>query len=229
VLGPGARGLDGGGLLIVAGRVERVLETPAAVRRAAVTRHHDLGPGTRVPGLVNAHAHLELGHLAGRLAPGQAFERWVRELVRLRAEATTDELARAARGGARRLLATGTTSVGDIDAYGGALRGLARPPLRLRQFRELLDAGEAARTAGALRRAARPLRESALRAEGIAPHAPFTASPALLAGAARLARERDVPVTIHWAETEAEGRWLRDGSGPLAALLGPSPRARGLP
>jgi cytosine/adenosine deaminase-related metal-dependent hydrolase len=35
-------------------------------------------------------------------------------------------------------------------------------------------------------------------------------------------------VTIHWAETEAEGRWLRDGSGPLAALLGPSPRARGL-
>jgi cytosine/adenosine deaminase-related metal-dependent hydrolase len=37
-----------------------------------------------------------------------------------------------------------------------------------------------------------------------------------------------MPLSMHWSETEADLAWLRDGSGPLAALLGESPRASGL-
>jgi cytosine/adenosine deaminase-related metal-dependent hydrolase len=50
----------------------------------------------------------------------------------------------------------------------------------------------------------------------------------LFAAAAALARRRALPVAVHWSETEAEVAWLERGAGPLAALLGPSPRLRGL-
>ena len=41
-------------------------------------------------------------------------------------------------------------------------------------------------------------------------------------------RAAGLPVAIHWSETEEELRWLEQGEGPFAALLGPSPRRAGL-
>lgn len=230
LVGEEPRLLDGGGLLIEGGRVRRILEGPAAIRRGARESavQRDLGDVVLTTGLVNAHAHLELSGLRGELPRGTDFGAWVRALIAARARRGARRLALDARAGADRCLRTGTTWVGDIDSTGAVLSGLSRHPLRLRVFRELLDAGDPLRSAAALGRVARALPRRAGRLEGLAPHAPFSVSEGLMREAARLARRRALPVSVHWSETEAEVEWLARGSGPLAALLGASPRASGL-
>lgn len=203
---------DGGGVLTVDGRVERVLADAAALGRASVgVRVVDLGDVALAPGLVDAHAHLELGALAGRLPRGGAFDAWVGALLAARADCTPDELAAGYRAGARALLASGTTLVGDVDglATWPALGGREGP--RRRVYRELLDARDAQRRAAALRTVAEPLPADGWLHEGLSPHAPFSVGDALLGEVARLAAARGAAVAMHWAETPEEVAWL-DGA-----------------
>jgi cytosine/adenosine deaminase-related metal-dependent hydrolase len=187
----------------------------------------DLGPGVLAPGWVNAHAHLELGALHGRI-PARAFGAWVGQLVKARAACAREELRAGLRADADRLLAGGTTAVGDNDALGLAAGVLRRHPLRARVFREALDAGDPARTNAALRRV-QPGRPAPRLAFGLAPHAPFTVSPTLARRLAALARRRRLPLSIHYAESRDERQWLLRGAGPLARLMpGESPLREGL-
>ena len=219
------------GLLVRDGRVAQVARGPSALRRLATAsgeRPVDLGEGLLVPGMVDAHAHLELGLLAGRLSRDAGFGAWVARVVALRAAAEPAELRQAVQEGADRLLATGTTAVGDIDSSGAAAGVLRRHPLRTVLYREVLDAGDPARTASAARAVEGPLEEGEGFSEGLSPHAPFTVSPALLGHLGEIAAARSLPLTVHWSETLAELQWLERGEGPLAGLLGVPPGGTGL-
>lgn len=222
--------IEDGGLLVEGGRVRRCLSSPASVRRAlrAGARETDLGDVVLAPGLVNAHVHLELSGLAGALPRGPDFKTWVARLLELRARRSAATLANDACGGADRALRTGTTCVGDVDSVGASERGLGGHAQRSVLFREVLDAQDSARTPAALARLARALPRRVRRTEGLAPHAPFTVSPALFTGLGALARRRAVAVSMHWSETEQEVEWLATGAGPYTAWLGPSPRRSGL-
>src|SRR5215217_9176498 len=44
----------------------------------------DLGHVALLPGLVNAHTHLELSYLAGAVPPATQFTDWIREVMALR-------------------------------------------------------------------------------------------------------------------------------------------------
>lgn len=215
-------------LLIRGGRIERVGLGAAAARRLARgkgVRRIDLA-GLLTPGLVNAHAHLELTALDGRIR-ARRFEAWVGELLPLRASTAAAELAAGIARGAEELLAGGTTLVGDNDALGLAAAVLRRQPLRVRLFREALDGWDEQRSSAAML----PLRDlprGARLLRGIAPHAPFTVSPTLARELARLARRRRLPLSIHFAESEEERRWLLRGQGPFARWLPSSPRCEGL-
>lgn len=220
------RWLDEAGVLLRGGAIERVVVGRHAQRRAAATHDavwHDLGDGVLAPGFVNAHAHLDLSGLAGRLEPGSALVPWIGGVLRERAARDPAQLARDAARGSRRCAATGTTLVGDIDATGAVLRAGRAVATRLVVFRELLDAGDPERTAAALAGVRRALPRRARRLEGLSPHAPHTASPALLRAAAELAAARDLPVAVHWSESAEEVEWLRTGGGALAALLSTPP------
>lgn len=205
----------------MAGHVIEVLAKPA---KDAV----DLGDVLLTPALFNAHCHLELTGFEGRLPRDQGFGAWVREVMRLRAEARSTELEAAARAGARKLWETGCSIVHDIDTTGAAARALMHEPIRAVVHREAIDAGDSARRAALLVELERPLPLRRGLAEGISPHAPFTCSLELLRALGALARRRGLPLSMHWAETEDEVRYLRDGTGPLAELLPPSPRCSGL-
>ena len=75
----------------------------------------DLGAGVLLPGLVNAHCHLELSHLAGRLAGASGFVDWVERLVTMRPEDSMDTVRQRAAAGIQELEATGTVAVGDVS------------------------------------------------------------------------------------------------------------------
>ncbi len=220
-----------GGLWIERGRIARVLRSPAelrAFRRRTNTSVLDLGAALVAPGFVDAHAHLELGALRGRVPAGESFSDWIAALLRERGRCTQAALESAARAGADELLAGGTTLVGDVDSLGLCARALREHPLRRIPFHELLDARDPARTRAALQRARAALRSAAPLGHGFSPHAPTTVSAELAAGIARLARPRRARVMVHWAETREEELWLECGEGPLARLLGRPPRQRGL-
>ena len=212
----------GGAILVVGGRVARVLANAGAASRCARSsgvRTVDLGDCVLAPGFVDPHAHLDLTVLAGRLEGSRTFAAWIRALIRERSKLSRRALVDSVLAGAARLLASGTTCVGDIDSSGASEDALRRHPLRAVIFREALDAGQPSRTAAALARVSRPFPRSSRRSPGITPHAPYTVSPGLLASLARLSKRRRWPACIHWAETLEEVSWLRHGRGPLAALL----------
>ncbi len=222
--------IEGGGVEVERGTIRRVFRTPRALARARTrrTRALDLGELVLTPGLVDAHAHLELGGLHGRVPAGAGFVGWIAALVSARSALGRRAFERGVVAGARTLLAGGTTAIGDIDATGTCTRLASALGPRLVVYRELLDAWDPLRTPAALRVLAERGPRGARAQAGLSPHAPYTVSPELLASVRAASAQRLLPLMIHWAETPDERAWLEHGRGPLAALLPRSPRCSGL-
>src|SRR5437773_689001 len=81
--------------------------------------------GDLVPGLVNCHTHLELTHLAGRVATPE-FPAWIRRIRELKDGTPAPEFRRAAEQGIRACWAAGVTCVADTGSSGAPLEALAR-------------------------------------------------------------------------------------------------------
>ncbi len=163
------------------------------------------------PGLVNAHAHLQIEPLA---RVERAFLPWVGAVMQARAASSSASEDRALRRALALLVAGGATAVGDIDATGRAAGALASARVRSRCYRELTGFHLDAAPARALVRE-RTLSPRAAMAVGLSPHAPYSVSPALFRAAAARTRQ----LAIHCAELPEEQQFLRHGSGPFRELL----------
>jgi 5-methylthioadenosine/S-adenosylhomocysteine deaminase len=200
---------------------------------------HDLGDAALLPGLVNAHVHLELSFMADPPLPGGDYMTWLRQLVRRREESFDQGGARAAAEAAVRLLVSrGTVGVGDVGNGTWIAGVLARSSLRGVLFHEVygFQASDAERilddAAVRLDRIEADPDVRAARARlrvALTPHAPHTLSSALLKALAGRAVASQEPLSIHLAESmpEAElihtarGRW-RSSSGSAACGTRPS-------
>jgi cytosine/adenosine deaminase-related metal-dependent hydrolase len=221
--------LDGGVVIGDDGRIAEVLDeasSASARSRADTWETLDLGEAVLMPGLVNAHAHLELSTLA--LDPSGSFDQWIAKVIGARANMTAEDYERAVQVGAARLLQTGTTCVGDLDSTGASETVLDHSPLRARVYREVLDGGNAARTGQELETLRRPFTGGPGLYAGIAPHAPHTVSDTLLEACAAVSMNQGLPLSVHWAETPEECEWLSKGTGPFSDFLGASPGCTGL-
>lgn len=183
----------------------------------------DLGDVVLLPGLVNAHTHLELSHFADRLPAARGFVPWVRELIAARegdpASVSPGDVAATAAAVAR---ARGTVAVGDVCNDPLAIPPATRTPLLGISFHEVL-AFRADRAEAAAARASAALAQAARRAPDwpavAAAHAPYSCSAPLLERLHATARERRLPFSIHAAESPEEERLLRDGDGPFREFL----------
>jgi cytosine/adenosine deaminase-related metal-dependent hydrolase len=185
----------------------------------------DLGDGVLLPGLVNAHCHLELSHLGGARAAGAGgFVRWVEGVVASRGRHSESEAAAAIDAAIAALEASGTVAVGDVSNTLAPLARLAASRLDAVVFLELL-AWDPAKAEATLAWADALLRErcgglrSGLEVR-LAAHAPHSVSPALM----RRLVERGGPAAIHLAESREEAEFLRAAAGAWPAFLA----ARGL-
>jgi cytosine/adenosine deaminase-related metal-dependent hydrolase len=172
-----------------------------------------------MPGLVNAHCHLELSHLAGRLPRAGGFVPWIEALVAERAGEQPSDVRDHARRAIAEAEATGTVAVGDVSNTLGHLDLLRASSLRAVVFYELLG-WDPARCAEILRAAESRLSTVPGEPDGpvrvrLAAHAPHSVSAPLL----RALRERGGPASIHLAESQAETEFLATGGGEWVGFL----------
>jgi aminodeoxyfutalosine deaminase len=182
----------------------------------------DLGDAALVPGFVNAHVHLELSGLRGRVPAGADFTRWLRALIAARGGETPESLEAASAAGIREALSTGTTTFGEISTSGCSARPAARAGVRVRLFEEVLGLScDAAAKGRALleQRIGGVASRDGLLAWGVSPHAPYSVSPDLFRAATAVARERSLPMAVHVSETREEVEFVRTGRGPFRAFL----------
>ena len=214
--------LEDAGFRVERGKITEIVPRPRSSSEACLEFEH----GLIAPGFVNAHAHLELERLEG-VAQGTSMVSWIASIVAARRERVHEDDLRAWRSGSVRLLATGTTTVGDIDSGGACENEGPESSLGVVCYREVLDAGDPARAPSAMGRVQRPLSLHPRFVEGLSPHAPYTTSAALLEGCSELVRRRPMPLSIHWAETEEEHAWVESGEGAFAGFLGARLEASG--
>ena len=194
------------------------------VNAPPAARVDDLGSAVVLPGLVNAHTHLELSWLRGRVPPSADFLAWVGHLMaaRTRFESAEDGAAMAAvREAVAALRAAGTVAVGDISNALITPAVLASAGLPAVVFHELMGFRD---VAGRTTVEAAVARHAALSSPGVriatAPHAPFSVSPELFCAIRDDVQAATRPLTsVHVGESAAEVQLLRDGTGPWRERL----------
>jgi 5-methylthioadenosine/S-adenosylhomocysteine deaminase len=177
------------------------------IGRGRGDRHYE--DAVILPGLVNAHSHLEYAVYAG-FGDGRPFGDWLATHIMRKRKLDGEAMLAIARLGAAESLAAGITTTADYSFSGAAAAGADELGLRAIVYLEVFgDQPEAEATFQRLRGVTR---ETDLVRIGVSPHAPYTCT----LDTYRWCLSLGVPVGTHLAECDAENEWLEHGSGPLA-------------
>ena len=181
---------------------------------------YDLGDAILLPGLINTHTHLELTAMRGFLEDC-GFAGWIDKLRRSRNEVFDAEmLLDSARFGIIEGLEAGITTYADTCSSGVVMQAMTELGVRGIMYQEVFgpDPSQVTVAMGELedRVALLDAQRTNLVSLGVSPHAPYTVSDALYAAAARFARERDLPLAMHIAESEPEHLLVTEGRGDFA-------------
>jgi len=181
----------------------------------------DLGEMVIVPGLINAHCHLDFTSLRGLIAPQRSFADWIRQINGLRRELTDEDYLQSIARGFAEAKRWGTTTIANVESMPALLNQMAAPPIRTWWFAEFIDVQPRvpAEEMIAQALAAFQNKEGWPGGFGLSPHAPYTASSKLSRLAVETARRRGLLLTAHVAESQEEMEMFRDRRGPLFDLL----------
>ena len=203
------------GVIVATGLLRDVL------RSCGETEWRDLGDAILMPGLVNAHLHLELSYMGEDRPPGGDFAGWIEGLLERRAVEDPGSARRAAERACDSLIARGTVAAGDIcnDTWVASVwndrnvRGVLFHELLWIEEQGSEQRLETARDHLASRPAPDGWRWS------VVPHTPYTTSLALMRLLAEYAAREVVPLSVHVAESPAEVEFLTTGSGLFRELF----------
>jgi 5-methylthioadenosine/S-adenosylhomocysteine deaminase len=183
----------------------------------------DFGEALILPGLVNTHTHLELTALRGYLENEENdFFAWLRKLTLARLEKLSpDDIRVSATWGACEAVRAGITCVGDAsDSAMMSMLALNDIGLRGVVFQESFgpDPRQAVENFEKLSAKVAQLRgvETDLVRVGVSPHAPYTVCGPQLERISRFARDEQLPLMMHAAESHAEELFVREGCGIFA-------------
>jgi cytosine/adenosine deaminase-related metal-dependent hydrolase len=173
-----------------------------------------------LPGLVNAHTHLELSSLRGLVPPAASMPEWVRTLLARRREGGAPDAASVARAVAD-MRTCGTALAGDVSNTLASCEPLAQSEMCALVFHEVLGFRpvDAARLVGEASARARAAERLPRVRTTLALHAPYSTAPAVF-GAVRDQSAADTrPIGVHLGESAEEIAFLQAGQGPWRSLL----------
>src|SRR3984957_4484630 len=163
----------------------------------------DLGASTLLPGLINAHCHLDFTRFKGAIAARQGFTEWIKTINALRRSFTTQDYIDAIAEGFEMLDQGGVTTVSNIEAFPELLPHLPVPPLRTWWFLELIDVRSRINEDETLLGAPSFFLNHPewVGGFGLSPHAPYTASVDLYRLARTCGEKYGMLSTTHIAES----------------------------
>src|SRR6516164_10870569 len=199
----------------------------------------DLGEQVLLPGLINAHCHLDYTSLRGKIPPQDSFTDWIRAINAEKSELSPKDYLASINDGFQQAKRFGTTAIANLTAF-PELISQVQPPIRTWWFAELIDIRSPERATELVDSAIDALRSSMACADmfapskrsrsrriaalqtppwALAPHAMFTASKDLFRRCEEIARKNDILLTTHLAESREEMEMFRDASGSLYEFI----------
>ena len=198
----------------------------------------DLGEQALLPGLINAHCHLDYTCLRGKIPRQKSFTDWIRAINAEKSLLSPENFLASINDGFEEARRFGTTTIANLTAF-PELISHVQPPIRTCWFVELIDirgperANERVESAirslgkagpGPVLPVTRKPGESGSEGEGgalwgLAPHALFTASKDLFCRCEEVAQQEHTLLTTHLAESREEMEMFRDASGPLYEFI----------
>ncbi|MGB6067008.1 MAG: amidohydrolase family protein [Desulfomonilaceae bacterium] len=196
--------IEGGAVEIIGGRIASVRKP----RPGDVAIDH--GPGVIMPALVNAHTHLSLSTLAGKIRCDQRYVEWVKQLIQLRTCVSPEDVTGAAVQAAKSAKLGGTGTIAEVGPLEPGTTAIANSDLEGIVFSEFLGNDPAALNL--------PDDRSGI-SYSYAGHALHTTSPEVLRALKSASTERGSVFSLHLAESEAETEFLATGQGDWSNLL----------
>jgi aminodeoxyfutalosine deaminase len=206
------------GAIVISGNKIRAVGSWEDLKSDADEKILDLGEVILLPGLVNAHCHLDYTDMAGELPPPKTFTDWIPLITAAKTAWSYSEYAHSWLHGAHQLLKTGTTTVADIEAMPDLLPEVwDATPLRVFSFLEMTGIRARRDPKEILCEAVEKI-DSLTHARcsaSLSPHAPYSTLPELLRLTAGLARKKKWRITTHIAESAEEFEMFTNAHGKM--------------
>ncbi|MCE2789069.1 MAG: amidohydrolase family protein [Saprospiraceae bacterium] len=170
--------------------------------------------GTLCPGFVNAHCHLELSHMKGKVNSGSGLIPFISNVVKFR-DTAAEAIAEAIRNADREMLDNGIVAVGDISNKTDTASVKTNSPIDYYTFVEMFDflqPGMTNETISQYIPVFKGQSDAGNNKKSFVPHAPYTVSPALF----EFINQQNLPgstVSIHNQETPPENELFLTGTG----------------
>ena len=208
--------IENGAVAVSGDRIADVGKFPEISARHAGEEIVDLGEQTLLPGLINAHCHLDYTCLRGEIPRQKSFTDWIRAINAEKAKLSPGDYVRSINEGFAEAKRFGTTTIANLTAFPELIERI-QPPIRTWWFAELIDVRDPGRANEIVDLAVKKLKVA--KHWGLAPHAPFTASEKLYRRCEEAANEDFLRLATHLAESREEMSMFRDASGPLFQFM----------
>ena len=176
----------------------------------------DVGEQALLPGLINAHCHLDYTCLRGEISPQKSFTDWIRAINAKKAKLSSKDYLTSIDEGFAEAKRFGTTTIANLTAFPDLIPQI-EAPIRTWWFAELIDVRAPEHENEIVDRALESLQPA--HNSGLAPHALFTASADLYRRCQEIAPQRNILLTTHLAESYEEMEMFHDASGPLYEFM----------
>jgi cytosine/adenosine deaminase-related metal-dependent hydrolase len=207
--------IENGAVAVSGDQIVSVGKFPEVSTRYSGQEVIDLGEQVLLPGLINAHCHLDYTCLRGKIPRQKSFTDWIRDINAEKSKLSPQDYITSINEGFAEAKRFGTTTIANLTAFPELIHQLPHAPIRTWWFAELIDVRSPNRTNELVDSAIESLRFA--QNYGLAPHALFTASKNLYQRCEETGK--DVLLTTHLAESREEMEMFRDGSGPLYKFM----------
>jgi len=204
--------IENGAVIVSGERIRTVGKFPELRKEYAHEEIVDLGEQALLPGLINAHCHLDYTCMRGKISRQKSFADWILAINAEKAKLSPQDYIASINQGFAEAKRFGTTTIANLTAF-PELVSQVEPSIRTWWFAELIDIRDSSRAKQIVDLAVEQLKTQ--KHWGLAPHAPFTASADLY----RLSARAAPLLTTHLAESREEMSMFCNAKGKLFEFL----------
>ncbi len=184
----------------------------------------DLGEAILMPGLVNAHCHLEYTEMRWKIAPPRGFTQWIEQITAIKRSWNEADYVRSLDLGMREALEFGTTCMGNWICLPQLVSRIQLSPMRVWWFWEQIAFRANNELPDWDKWPEQVSKRSDYWVAALSPHAPYTCREEIVKKIREWSEQRALPWSIHVAESQDENAMFERGEGGLFELLKKSGR-----